>query len=302
MNKTEIYLDSIDMIYNNVYKKINREYIDVFLCGGVSTNNYCIRDAVREKLEKLNIRVLYPEDLFMDILTKDKNMDLLSLENFLADNSDIICVLPESAGSLVELGAFTNNSKTLDKLFVIIDKKYQKDKSFIIMGPIKYILNEKGKERVIFYDIDTIDITIKKVVDRFRRFRRMYEARGKKYIDINTIIGQYYFIPLLIFFTKSISMRNLEKIMARIYTNDNLSMDRLQIVLSSSVKLLYKNKFIDKNIISGEISLTNKGNKYIRNILDNLMVDNRKKLYDYIRYGIMLSDLNANTPLESTMK
>lgn len=38
MGVSEIYLDSIDKIYTDIYKKINREYTDVFLCGGVSTN------------------------------------------------------------------------------------------------------------------------------------------------------------------------------------------------------------------------------------------------------------------------
>ena len=126
---------------NEVYKKINREYIDVFLCGGVSTNSDCIRDKVRRIMEENYIRVLYPEDMFMDILAKNRDKDLLSLEKFLADNSDIICVLPESAGSFVELGAFTNNNKTIDKLFVMLNRKYEKDKSFIIMGPVKYIIN-----------------------------------------------------------------------------------------------------------------------------------------------------------------
>ncbi|RHW64359.1 hypothetical protein DZC34_12865 [Clostridium botulinum] len=177
MGKYKIFCNAIDKLYNDIYKNINREYIDVFLCGGMSTNNNCIRDSVREKMEKNNIRVLYPEDLFMDILAKNKEKDLLSLENFLADNSDIICVLPESAGSFVELGAFTNNIKTLDKLFVMVNEKYKNDKSFIMMGPVKYITNNKAKERVIFYDRDNIDKTIKKSGEEFKKFIR---ANGKK--------------------------------------------------------------------------------------------------------------------------
>lgn len=78
----------------------------------------------------------------MDILNKDKKMDLLSLENFVAENSDIICVMPESPGSLVELGAFRSKNylnilstklsrNTYQKLFVedLIFGNRKKDKS-----------------------------------------------------------------------------------------------------------------------------------------------------------------------------
>lgn len=298
MGISEIYLNSINKIYLDVYKKINREYIDVFLCGGVSTDEKCIRDLIRSKLETHSVRVLYPEDLFMDILSKDNSMDLLSLENFLADNSDIICVLPESAGSLVELGAFTNNIKTLEKLFVIMNKDYEKDKSFIMKGPIKYISNQKGKERTIFYEKGKLDSIIKVTVDRFKKFSK---ESVKKEIEINTIIGQYYFIPLLVYFVKSIPMKNLEEIMKRIYIKNNFEIKKMNVILYSSIKILYKNKYIHKSIKNGEISLTEKGNLYIQEILNKLPINKSGKLYDFIRYGIMLSELTGNTPLENTI-
>lgn len=298
MGVSEIYLDSIDKIYTDIYKKINREYTDVFLCGGVSTNENCLRDWVRTELEKNKIRVLYPEDLFMDILNKDKKMDLLSLENFLAENSDIICVMPESPGSLVELGAFTNNEQTLEKLFVIMDKYYEKQKSFIMMGPIKYVSNQKGKERIIFYDKNKLGSLIKVMMDSFKKFSGEFT---KKNIEIDTIIGQYHYIPLMIYFVKSITIANIEKIMKRLYKKDNYDVGNLNMILYSSIKLLYKNKLVHKNIRNGEISLTEKGKVYIQGMLNNLPISNSIKLYDFIRYGIMLTELTGNTPLESTI-
>lgn len=298
MTKYELFYKSIDKLYNEVYKNINREYIDVFLCGGVSTNNKCIRDIVREKMEKNNIRVLYPEDMFMDILAKNRDKDLLSLEKFLAENSDIICVLPESAGSFVELGAFTNNNQTLEKLFVMINKKYEKDKSFIIMGPVKYIINKKGKERIVFYKGDELDKVVKKIGEEFKKF---IKENGKQDIAINTIIGQYHFIPLLLYFIKRVSLRDLEDIITEMYTRNNINMKQFKLILGASIKLLYRHKLINKHIIYGTISLTHKGNDYIKGILRNLPINESNKLFDYIRYGIILSELNGNTPLESTM-
>ncbi|HBG3906177.1 TPA: retron St85 family effector protein [Clostridioides difficile] len=184
------YLNSVNKIYTDIYKNINKEYIDVFLCGGVSTNKSCIRDMVRIELENNKIRVLYPEDLFMDILSKNKSMDLLSLENFLADNSDVICIIPESPGSLVELGAFTNNKRTLENLFVVINEKYKTQKSFITTGPIKYIMNEKGSNRITYYNED-LNALITLLKFKFRKFIRMSK---NKTMDVDTIIGQYYFM------------------------------------------------------------------------------------------------------------
>ena len=61
-----------DRIYNEIYLKIDRKYTEIFLCGGASTNeNKSYRDLLKETIiEKSSgkIRVLYPENLFMEIL------------------------------------------------------------------------------------------------------------------------------------------------------------------------------------------------------------------------------------------
>lgn len=47
----------------------------------------------------------------MELLSR-KKYDLFTLENFLAENSDLIMIVCESPGSFTELGAFTSNEKT----------------------------------------------------------------------------------------------------------------------------------------------------------------------------------------------
>ncbi|HBG2040852.1 TPA: retron St85 family effector protein, partial [Clostridioides difficile] len=248
---------------------------------------------VRTELENNKIRVLYPEDLFMDILSKNKSMDLLSLENLLADNSDVICIIPESPGSLVELGAFTNNEKTLENLFVVINEKYKAQKSFIMTGPIKYIMNQKGNNRITYYNEDLNElITLLKI--KFRKFIKMSK---NKTMDVNTIIGQYYFMQLVIYFTKHISNRDLEKLISYIYIKNKYKKEKFNMIFSSSLKLLYKNRHIKRDIISGKISLTDKGNIYVEGMIYNLNIKNRGKLYDSIRYGILYSELYGKIPL-----
>ncbi|MFQ8630509.1 MAG: retron St85 family effector protein [Intestinibacter bartlettii] len=294
----DLYINSIKRIYHEVYKNINQEYITVFLCGGASTNSKCIRDIVRKKLEKKKIRVLYPEDLFMDLLTKNKSMDLLSLENFLAQNSDIICIIPESPGSFVELGAFSNNKNTLEKLFVVINQVYKNEKSFIMTGPIKYITKNNGKNRVIYFNDKEIDDLVRKISIKFKIYSHGME---NKIMDLDSIIGQYYFIQLVIYFVKDITNEHLNKIVKLLYLDNNYDEDRFDMTFQSALKFLYKERHIQKNIIKKELSLTYKGNLYVEKIIYNLKVKNQTKLYDSIRYGIIYSKLWYNIPLENTI-
>ena len=101
------------------------------------------RDIIRGKLEdNANLSILYPEDMFMEMLNR-KKYDLLTLEKFLASNSDIILIVCESPGSFTELGAFVNNSETLEKVVVLLQTKYKNAKSFIRQGPCRVCQNEK---------------------------------------------------------------------------------------------------------------------------------------------------------------
>lgn len=63
-------------LYDSIFKNLSENYIDVFLCGGASNkNSISLRDKIREKIgDKKNIRILYPEDLFIDLLNKKRNM------------------------------------------------------------------------------------------------------------------------------------------------------------------------------------------------------------------------------------
>jgi len=96
---------NIVTIYDTIYKSSDNQYIDIFLCGGVSTKEKrSVRDSLRVRMEKnKKLRILYPEDLFNELMNIDRNYDLLSLEYFLAQNCDFIGIVCESPGSLVEL-------------------------------------------------------------------------------------------------------------------------------------------------------------------------------------------------------
>lgn len=287
INKEETI--ALKLIYEEIFKKINNQYIDVFLCGGAKTKHgNHIRDMVRSNVEEVkNIRVLYPEDLFAEILNTDKESNLLSLEKFLANNSDIICIICESPGSLVELGAFVNNEETFSKVVAVIEKKYTRDKSFIMQGPIKMIC-KNNKDNVIYYnknEVEQLSDDIKKVCSK--RYRITSKAVKTK--PLNTIIGIYNFIPLLLYFYKNLEFSDLSRYLNYIITLDKLDKKLIDIMINSSLKLLFKDKYIVKQKIDekNKYLLTDKGYKNINHILENLQIKDKTRLYDRVRFGII---------------
>ncbi len=270
---------------------LNHQYVDIFLCGGASSSDYIsVRDQIRDSLNKLNnIRVLYPEDLFIEML-KDKKYNLLDLESFLADNSDIICIVCESAGSLVELGAFTNNEKTVNKVVALIDSKRKRDKSFIMLGPIK-LLQKHAEDKVLFYDPENLKEALDKLSKSFKKQSRKNGFYDKSVNNkaINTLIGLHYFIPILLYFHKSIGSDDLSNNLKVLLKNKEHCVKHFDTLFRPALKLLYKDNYIVKTIKEDIVvySLTEKGYMEVNRLLGGLKIENKDMLYDGIRFDIM---------------
>ena len=92
-----------------------------------------------------NIVCIISEDLYRI----KSNIDLLTFEYLLAELSDEIIILVESDGTKWELGAFTQDEKTINKLLIVNDDQYAGKKSFINDGPIEKI-KKQGDCKVIY--------------------------------------------------------------------------------------------------------------------------------------------------------
>lgn len=288
------FVQMLTIIYNKVYKSINNYYIDIFLCGGMSTKDkISLRDTLKERLRiNKKIRVLYPEDLFIEFLNLNNEYDLLSLEQFLAENSDFICIVCESPGSLVELGAFANNRKTLPKIIAMVEEKRKRQNSFIMLGPIKTI-KKVDKGNVIYYSEKQPEELYKKLVSRIKQEYKnnlRYQNRNK---PINSIVGLHYFIPIVLYLYGSVEVDlmvgGLRKLLNNLYGDDLKDYSRLY---NSSMKLLYKQKIITQES-RGECKfyrLTNSGYDFATEMLNNLFILNRTKLIDGIRFDIMRNE------------
>lgn len=104
-----------------ILEYINKKYVDI----GYGSEKRRVISIISEKL--------YDNDLANDIL---------SFEEVLAEISDKIIIIPESAGSYCELGAFAISDSIIDKLIVINKDNKKYAKSFITLGPLKKIKNK----------------------------------------------------------------------------------------------------------------------------------------------------------------
>lgn len=69
-------------------------------------------------------------------------------------------------GSAVELGAFIQNNKLEQKLTVCINQKFARDKSFIMMGPVKH-LKKINKTSVMLYKEDKPELLGTELTKKF---------------------------------------------------------------------------------------------------------------------------------------
>lgn len=273
-------------IHKEVYTQINEKYIDIFLCGGMSKGLHkSDRDKIRYNFANNDrFRIMYPEELFIDILNRDRQADLLSLEKFLADNCDIIAITCESAGSLVELGAFVNHDETEKKVIALIDQSHKKDKSFIMLGPIRMLL-KKGKYNVIFYNPKEIKTLVQNLIkySKSKNIENSNSPYTKK--GINSMVGLYYFIPILLFFFNEIDSEDLVNYIRFLFQNNNYDEKNFDRLFRASLKLLYREKSIFK--MNTTYRLTENGYDIIRNIMKNAKIQRKSSLYDNIRFCIM---------------
>ena len=288
----------VKTIYEDIFLKIQHSNIDLFLCGGASTKkNKSNRDELRSRLEKKkNLSIFYPEDMFMELLSR-KKYDLFTLEKFLADNSDIIMIVCESPGSFTELGAFTGNSETLEKLVVLIQKKYKNDKSFIMQGPIRYI-QARDKKRVIFFnnDLNEMEKLVNQYLSRNYWFYgdKKYARRfGKHKKGINLISGQFNFILLLLYFYNSIEIKEMSEAVEYIYCENgfrqNQEKHHFEILYKAALKRLYKEGMLIQSIEkqSNFYRLTQKGYWAAKDLLKDTIMQKKDMKINQIRLDII---------------
>lgn len=159
-----------------------RADISIFLCGGARPEERALRrklgDAVGALKSKYRYSVHYPEDMFVELVLGHQKQDLLTLENLLARSVSAIVILLHSAGTLAELGAFSNHEHLKNKLVVVVDPKHKKSQSFINNGPIRHL--RKGTSSSVLFqkmDVTSLDTLVKNISEASRTIAEKHPPR-----------------------------------------------------------------------------------------------------------------------------
>lgn len=281
----------ISTIYKDVFCNTYNQSCYIFLCGGADDTS--IRDKVKTILTSKGFHILYPEDLFMEMLNRDKHSDLLEFENFLADNSDIICIICESMGSAVELGAFVQNEAIEKKLVVVINKKYSRNKSFIMMGPIKH-LKKSNDSSVVIYKPGELFELCEKLSKQFRKMKK--NSISNKNCSFDELTTYIAFLPVILFFFKKIERKQLHRELKLYLTSNNMQPSKYNELFNATINYLLKNGIITTEFCQEKsevlLSLSSKGYSETKKLLANSCAKEKTILHDRIRCGIMKEQLN----------
>ncbi len=179
-------------VVDKLFQPKSKKKVSIFLCGADMRDTQTARARMAALFaEYPRYEIHYPEDLFDDLLSGQGRHSLLNLENLLADSVDAVIILPESAGSLVELGAFSNNVQLAGKIVCVANNKYRHNKSFINFGPHRLIrstesgkvlhvdyaeLSDPKKKHEIYRSIDSAVARIRKCKPAPRGIANILEA------------------------------------------------------------------------------------------------------------------------------
>lgn len=259
-----------NIIKDRIFVPRSEKKVTVFLCGGEVSNQKNARSKMAKIFSKYpRYELLYPEDLFDDLLAGQGQYSLLKLENILADSVDAIVLFPESPGSFAELGAFSNNIDLAKKMVVIANNKFKSDKSFINYGPNRLIKSSKtGKIVNVNYE------HLSDLVEQHKIYRRVndYVTNIRKQHpvakNVANILETEHFILPCIYLLDSVSNVRLYKLMKFATSKDE---SLCEIATRSALGRLVQKKFITK--ASSGYQVTTLGSEYVRNTFQAIYLD-----------------------------
>ena len=236
-------------------KSQNLNEISIFLCGGSGKEEEKFRRKVGEKisskLSHYKYSVYYPEDMFIELILGYQKQDLLTLENLLADSASAVVILLQSPGTFTELGAFTNYKELSNKLIVIIDPRFARKRSFINLGPVRF-LRTKTKSKVLFIPMNNSNLN--KLVERITENTRDVAKHSLPIRDLTNPIFAYRFYLALIYIFEPIPKNAILAILRSLATNEERNIVTVaEIVINS---LINERKV---SLSSKNLSTTSKG-------------------------------------------
>lgn len=235
--------------------------VTVFLCGGDISNDENARYKMSEVFKEYpRYEILYPEELFDDLLVGQGKHSLLTLENILAESVDAIVLFPESPGSFAELGAFSNNEALARKMIVVSDSKFKNEKSFINYGPNR-LVKSSGTGKVIYIKYN--DLTDLYAKNRIYRNINDHISKIKKknpiFKNVANILEAEHFILPCVYLISDVEINDLVKLMHNATSQEK---KLCEIATRSTLGKLVKKKLITRD--SSSYQVTELGVEYVQ--------------------------------------
>jgi len=241
-----------EKIKNEIFKPANIFKTTIFLCGADLSQKdkmrYKIAEALKGWIYSIYFDIIYPEDIFDELLYGSNRSDLLFLEGLLAESVDAIIVIPESPGSFAELGAFANNNLLREKLICVVDLQYKKDKSFINQGPLR-LVKKSGKGHVLFVDPTNVEKDIVSLATSLRRMKK----KSRKLTDKISLLQLDNFLLPAIYLLEPVSKDILQKMVSYVTGSQDSSFQ----TTTTALTILMKKRQIE--LISSSYRLTQLG-------------------------------------------
>lgn len=252
-----------DSIKGITYSFFLKSKTTVFLCGASKQN----KNSGRHKMTKLlmedskKFELLFPEDLFEDLMAGYGGIDLLTAENLLASSVDTIILFPESPGSFAELGAFSYSGELASKTICFIENKRSKNKSFINYGPARLIKSSQTGKVYSYRQEDFIQADKKKNLLRklTRSIKKIKEKSPSKKGFGNILITDQFVLPCIFLFD-SIEIVDLIKLV-EFATGESKKLSDLAV--RSALSKLISEKLISRSSGNKGYNITQKGKKYL---------------------------------------
>lgn len=281
--------DIVEVIKDRIFVPLTEKKTTVFLCGGAIDD----RGNGRSKMASIfdaysKYELLYPEDIFDDLLAGQGQHSLLHLENILADCVDVIVLFPESPGSFAEIGAFSNNPRLAKKLIVLSNKNYKSNKSFINYGPYR-LIKESKTGSVFHVNYNDLDDSVlgkklyKKVNAKVSKIKKEYPVKK----DVTNILEVEHFILPCIYLIDDSNFLTLTKLISFATGEDSKF---CEIAIKSSLGRLAAKRFISRT--SDGYNVTPQGAIYVRNTFTSTALDK-------VRLEVLNAENRRNASIDS---
>ena len=232
-----------DIQNRNTYLKSDAKLI--FLCGKKPNKvNKGARDLIFEYANKhMNNFQFFMAETFFENFNNHDNLDLLTLEDKLADIADCVVIVLESESTFAELGAFALSDRLVKSLLVINDKGFENSNSFITHGPIAKV-NKKSKFKpVIHTNLKSILSVIPQLEYQLNSIRKQNNKKIeiKTYSDfdsLNAKVRMLFILDLITIF-HPVSLIEIIEILRELYQKEYFDIN-IEINMLEVLKLIVK--------------------------------------------------------------